>query len=153
LNFIKNNKMDIIDKLIKVAKNSSIVSQKHGAALISNKKIYSICANAIIKIIHVNNTMHSRSIHAELNVFSKFSKNNVKNMDIIVIRVNKHNVLKNSRPCNDCIEKLTICGIRKVYYSNSNGEIVSEIVQDMKKIHVSLGNRKMLENKMKSTKV
>jgi deoxycytidylate deaminase len=135
--------MDIcfINKLKKAATNSFIVNQKHGAALISNNKIYSISSNAPIKTITVDNVLHNRAIHAELNVFRNFSKKLCKNMDIIVIRVNKQNKLKNSRPCNNCIIKLLSCGIRKVYYSDDNGDIVCEFLKDMKHMHVSLGNR------------
>jgi deoxycytidylate deaminase len=55
--------------------------------------------------------------------------------------------LKNSRPCNHCIDKLIKVGIYKVYYSNENGIIVSEIVEDMEKLHISSGTKYQLSLK------
>jgi len=60
-------------------------------------------------------------------------------MDIIVIRINKKLQLRNSRPCKDCIDELKQIGIRKVYYSNDNGDIVYEFVENMIKTHTSAG--------------
>ena len=62
-------------------------------------------------------------------------------MDILVIRVNKNLTLKNSRPCSQCIDKLSKLGIRKVFYSNEEGDIVWEFVEQMKKTHISAGTR------------
>jgi hypothetical protein len=59
----------------------------------------------------------------------------------------KNNRLKNSRPCNHCIDKLIKVGIYKVYYSNENGIIVSEIVEDMEKLHISSGTKYQLSLK------
>ena len=80
-------------------------------------------------------------MHAEITVFEKLPRKKVKGMDILVIRINKNFALKNSRPCNQCIDKLIKFGIRKVFYSNEDGIIVSEFVERMEKIHISSGTK------------
>jgi len=129
-----------IELLTKIARES-IVYYKHAAALISKDTIYSLGHNKFIKGMKVNNQIYHKTIHAEITVFEKIPKKKIRGMDILVIRVNKSLELKNSRPCNQCIEKLSKLGIRKVYYSNENGDIVWEFVEQMEKNYVSAGTR------------
>jgi cytidine deaminase len=119
----------------------SIVYYKHAAALISGNKIYSSGTNKFIKEIKINNQIYYKTIHAEITVFKKLPKKKFHGLDIIVIRINKNLSLQNSRPCTQCIEKLYKLGIRKVYYSNEDGHIVGEFVEQMEKTHISSGTR------------
>lgn len=134
----KKSLQEQLEILTKMASNSTI-HYKHAAALISGNMIYSAGINKFIK--QSKKPMLRKTIHAEINVFEHFPKKNIKGMvlDILVIRINKNHILKNSRPCNQCIEKLQKIGIRKVYYSDDNGNIISEHVQYMEKIHSSSG--------------
>lgn len=139
-----------IELLKKLASNSDI-HYKHAAALIKNEKIYSAGINKFVKKLDVKSynkktgensiETHFKTIHAEISVFDKLSKKSSKGLDIIVIRINKNFTLKNSRPCNHCIDKLKKIGIRKVFYSNENGQIICEYIEHMKKIHISAGSR------------
>ena len=138
---------EYIDLLKKLAVNSDI-NCKHAAALLYNNNIYSPSINKFIKSFDIKskNTdeiqTHYKTIHAEISVFLNFpKKKSMKGMDIIVIRINKNLALKNSRPCNHCIDKLKKIGIRKVFYSNEDGKIISEFINDMEKIHISSGTR------------
>lgn len=138
--------LDCINLLKKIASSSNIY-YKHAAALIDGDRIYSAGANQYVKTMQVrlknSNEIqtHFRTIHAEISVFLKVPKKIAKGLDILVIRINKNFALKNSRPCNHCIDKLRKIGIRKVYYSNENGNIVGEFINDMEKLHVSDGNK------------
>lgn len=132
-----DNKFDL-DYLIKKAGNSIIYNQ-HAAGILQNKKIINYGINK-----YVNSS--KRTIHAEISAFTNLSKKCLKGLDIIVIRI-KNNRLKNSRPCNHCIDKLIKVGIYKVYYSNENGMIVSEIVEEMEKLHISSGTKYQLSLK------
>lgn len=143
----KKSLQEQLEILTKMASNSTI-HYKHAAALISGNMIYSAGINKFIKQSKIPKLHRKASacevrktIHAEINVFEHFPKKNIKGMvlDILVIRINKNHILKNSRPCNQCIEKLQKIGIRKVYYSDDNGNIISEHVQYMEKIHSSSG--------------
>lgn len=57
---------------------------------------------------------------------------------MFVIRVNGKGELMNSKPCNSCIYYMQLYGIKSVYYSNENGEIVREKLLDIKSTHLSI---------------
>jgi deoxycytidylate deaminase len=123
---------DHLNILKKVAMNSSL-NNKHSACLMNKNTIYSIGFNRYIK--------ERSSIHAEVDAICKIKNKCLKGIDILIIRINEKTdcKLKNSRPCNACIDKLFERGIRKVYYSNDLGEIVYEYIENMQRIHISSG--------------
>jgi cytidine deaminase len=129
---------DIISVLKKTAMKSS-VNSRHSAALINNNNgIYKAFYNKFIKKIRIkDNKDFFITIHAEISaVCNHIDKKNIKGMDIIVIRIDKLGKrLQNSRPCNTCIIKLKKLGIRKVFYSTINGDIVSEYIENMELLH------------------
>ena len=134
---------DYIDSLKKIAQNSSL-QHKHGACLIKSGKVFSFGYNKYIKKIFIENKTIMYTIHAEVDALCKVPNKSAKGMDILIIRIGK-NKLKNSRPCNSCIDKLSRYGIIKVYYSNEDGDIVCELVDSMPKLHNSSGYK--LRNK------
>ena len=111
---------------------------------IYKENIYSTGYNKFLKVksfkIDKENSIYYKTIHAEINAICQIPKLMAKGKDILVIRISKNLELKNSRPCNHCIEKLTKIGIRKVHYSNDQGIIISEFVSDMEKFHTSSGS-------------
>ena len=54
----------------------------------------------------------------------------IQTFDMLVIR-NYNNRLAESKCCADCIKVLQLFGIRRVYYSNGDGNIVCEKVKDI----------------------
>lgn len=87
--------------------------------------------------------------HAEENAINKYFSNlSYKNkkhiprrkLHIIVIRINNNAQLLESKPCSHCVEVMRSYGIRKVTYSNKNGELVTELLNDIKS-ESSLGYR------------
>lgn len=64
-----------------------------------------------------------------------------KKYDILVIRVTADGELANSRPCNHCIMTMREMGIRRVFYSDGKGNIVSEKVDEMEMTHVCQSHR------------
>jgi deoxycytidylate deaminase len=135
-----NSKLDnCIEKLVKLASNSPI-QYKHGACLLKGNKTYSFGFNRYIKEIFLNNQMVKFTVHAELDALYKLGNKNIKGMDILIIRIGKmNNNLKNSRPCNNCIEKMAQRGIRKVYLVITMGKIVCDFIDSMSRIHNSSG--------------
>lgn len=136
---IKSEKFNFALPLLKKIAGYSDISYKHAAALIHNDRIFSSGYNTFVPFKKINNIQIYKTIHAELSVFKHFPKKCVKGLDILVIRVNKQCSLRNSRPCDHCIEYLQRIGIRKVYYSTDCGQIVSEFVTNMIKQHTSAG--------------
>lgn len=128
---------DHIDLLKKIAQYSSL-QHKHAACLIKSGEIFSFGYNKYIKKIFIENKTIMYTIHAEVDAVCKVPNKSVKGMDILIIRIGT-NKLKNSRPCNSCIDKLSRYGIRKVYYSNEDGDIVCEFLDSMPKLHNSSG--------------
>ena len=58
-------------------------------------------------------------------------KSNNKKLDMIVIR-QSNGRLAESKCCQDCIKLLKSVGVRKVYYSNFDGDIVCEKLNNIK---------------------
>lgn len=131
--FRKNNFETILNKL-KHTCNKSNCSYKHSSAIIHKNKVLSIGYN-----YHFNNI----SIHAEIDACKNYMKlyncNDLKGVDIIVIRNNGdiNSDIKMSKPCIHCYKFLSNKGVRKIYYSNENGEISSYYINDLKTEHIS----------------
>jgi cytidine deaminase len=129
----------LVDTLIRIAKTSSLM-HKHSACLMQSGKMCSVAVNK-----HFQSTWKNEpicvSIHAEIGALFNCNAKSSKGMDILVVRIGKSQKMRNSRPCNACIEKLQKKGIRKAYYSTDTGSIVWEFVDTMPKLHTSCGNR------------
>jgi deoxycytidylate deaminase len=124
-----------LDMLTKLAIKSA-QTHKHAACLMKAGKITTVGVNKYFQI-KVNGKIINLGVHAEMDVCA--STKSTKGMDILIIRVSKSMMLRNSRPCNACIDKLQQRGIRRAYYSNDEGQIVYEYVDAMPKLHVSSG--------------
>lgn len=57
----------------------------------------------------------------------------------MVVRINKEGCLKNSRPCNQCLDTMKKYRIKKIIYSTENGELISEKPENMDQLHISSG--------------
>jgi deoxycytidylate deaminase len=64
---------------------------------------------------------------------------NFKKCVLIVVRYNRAGKLVNSYPCFFCLELIKLSGIKTIYYSNDEGELVKAKVKDMNFIHISTG--------------
>lgn len=131
--------IDSLEFLKKVARKSDVIN-KHSACVLKNGKILAYGVNKYFQIKVSDQKFHI-GVHAEMDAVSSCSFKYTKGADVLVIRVNKTNNLQYSRPCSVCIEKLQQKGIRKAYYSDNNGQIVYEFVDEMPKIHTSAGCR------------
>lgn len=81
----------------------------------------------------------SLSCHAEENALIKYrTKLRVRDrkeiarrkLHMVVIRINAHDELVNSKPCTNCIKLMKEFGIRKVSYSTPQG-MVTELVKNI----------------------
>jgi deoxycytidylate deaminase len=61
--------------------------------------------------------------HAELDVILKANEEDLSDHEIVVLRVDGEGKLNNSKPCNGCSHLIKQFSIKKIYYSNSKGEI------------------------------
>lgn len=58
-------------------------------------------------------------------------------IDLYVVRVNRNGELLDSRPCAECLNAMKSAEIHKVFYSTSNGTVISEKVKYMTSEHLS----------------
>lgn len=80
------------------------MKNKHASCLLKNGNIYSFGVNKYYNTKHI-----TLSIHAEIDALACIKK--TIGMDMIVIRLDKNNSLKMSKPCINCIDKMLKCGI------------------------------------------
>lgn len=142
----------IIDSLITFPiDDHNNMQQKHIAiAMINNRPIIQPKTNYIMDVTY-------GSIHAEIDLLyhiyktynitrSRKDLNKIettprkvtrrfKNIDIVVIRLSKNGMLKNSKPCIHCTSKLKEAGCNKVYYSTDDNEIVVEKIKNLTTHH------------------
>lgn len=60
-----------------------------------------------------------RHAHAETRLCQKLDEG----ATVFVVRVRRDGTLANSRPCDDCKISMFMSGVRKVYYTNEEGEV------------------------------
>lgn len=126
---------NLIDKLKKIAQKSP-VNNRHSAVLFKNDNFYNFSYNTFVK--------QDTTVHAEINAIKTFYERKVKGLHILVIRVNKSGIIRNSRPCNECIKKLLKLGIQKIFYSNDFGNITWEYTCNMTFKHISSASRRKI---------
>jgi hypothetical protein len=73
-----------------------------------------------------------------MNKFNRINKyrriiNRSDTLDILVIRISRSGILGNSRPCKNCIRRLSKMGykIKHVYYTTNDGSIIREKFDQM----------------------
>ena len=100
----------------------------HGSIIVTNNRILGRGYN------HPRTTYNGKqqlSMHAEVCALSRSHIKPRKTLDIYVVRINNAGSLVQSRPCSKCIPILKDIGVRKVYYSGSDGCIYVEQVKWM----------------------
>ena len=144
--------------------HDSLMRLKHGAILFSAKKQihYSCCNREGNKICGFD----VPSIHAEaccINAMlrgrfeTKFQRRGIDRKSIgkynvMVIRISSCGELRDSEPCCMCVNMMKLYGIKKVYYSNANGELCCRKISHYRAalssesaMHISHGLRLMTQ--------
>ncbi len=117
--------IEVNNKFIQIAieeANKSNHRQKVGCIIFDKKRIISKghnYAQKSVKKLHPKFQRFPFSIHAEVDTIIK-AKTDLKGTSILVIRVNKNNQFRLSKPCSNCQEYIKYIKIKKVYYSVSN---------------------------------
>lgn len=118
---------------------------KHTAWIITSGGIVAVGSNEPSYIIFGGKRL-AGATHAEENALKRFlhSKNHDKhkirrcNYSLLVIRYNYDGELRSSKPCVMCLKKIKEAGIKKVYYSTDEGDIVCERSCTMETDHLSV---------------
>lgn len=62
-------------------------------------------------------------LHAEKNAIVSLGEDNCYGLDMLVVRILRSGALTMARPCPSCMQYIQGCGIRRVYYSDWEGNI------------------------------
>jgi deoxycytidylate deaminase len=111
----------IVDDAIKLAKNGDH-KQRVGCVIFHKKKILSYGWNQCqrsVKKLHPKYQRWKGSVHAEVDAIIH-AKTELKGTSLLVIRINKKEQLRFSKPCQHCMKYIQHVGIKKVYYSTSS---------------------------------
>lgn len=102
---------------IRVAKTSKYPQFKHGAVVVSGGRHIASDVNKFRPF----NPKTSCSVHAEVAALKKYSRSNVKTVDLYVARVTNRSV-RGSKPCLNCQEYIHKIGtVANVYYTTREG--------------------------------
>lgn len=114
----------IIDLAIDLAHKCTFHRQKHGCVIFKNKQIISTGYNQkrYCKILDPKYKNWIDSLHAEQKAII-FSNIDLKRSSILIVRINRKNMLAYSKPCNICLSLIKDVGISHIYYSNEYGQI------------------------------
>lgn len=95
-----------------------------GAVIFKGSKIISSGRNEIrSNAIHPKYKKFLNTLHAEQNALIGLDWTQLKGCSILVIRINKNDELTIAKPCKMCMALLDYVGIKKIYYSESDGTI------------------------------
>ena len=105
-----------------------------GAVLFKGSRILASGHNGIRSSrIHPLHKQYNNSLHAEQNAILNIKDwSTLKGCSILVVKISKtRGVFSMARPCEMCQDLLRHVGIKSMYYTNGNGEIIHErIVYD-----------------------
>lgn len=73
----------------------------------------------------------------------KVIKKKFRNGKLLVLRIGKNGEYLNSKPCLNCIKFMKQFDIKTISYSDSNGDIITEKIDDIVTNHVSNGNKQL----------
>ena len=111
----------------RISYQSNYISYRHGAILIKGGSIINISSNKSNSCAFGNRFRvpytGSATLHAEIGAILGVERTTTQNADIYVVRINKKDEFRMSKPCSMCQNALKFCGISRVFYSTDNGNI------------------------------
>lgn len=117
----------ILKLALEEAESSSNYPYRIGAVIFKGSRIISSGHNQIrSNSISKKYKIFEESLHAEQDALLGIDWLKLKGCSICVVRLNYSGSLSMGKPCNMCYSALKFVGIKKIYYSNYNGEIVCE---------------------------
>lgn len=117
----------------------SVCHRQHACVLFNKNTILSEGYNDYIFKRGVNTNNYT--IHAEMKAIKpeKLRKFKSKKFNMLVIRIDKYGNLRNSKPCVDCVKVIKTLPIKKIYYSDDDGNIISISKNALSSDHRSAG--------------
>ena len=119
----------IINRAIEECRLSAFRTRM-GAVIFKGSRIVSSGHNSLrsSSFIFSKYKRYYNSMHAEQAALVGLDWSKLKGYSILVLKISKtKEMLSMAKPCNLCMDLLSIVGIKNIYYSNSDGEIVKYI--------------------------
>jgi len=122
-----SNREEAMMKAAIWAAHQSIEPNRHGAILAKRGHLCTYGWNKN-KTHPAAVVYYSKCIHAELAAIIQLDNKDLSGLDIYVARImrSKGEPLGMSRPCRVCMRMLTMAGIRRIYFTNKQGEWAME---------------------------
>ena len=122
---------------------------KHGCVAVANGKVVGRGFNHYRTAFSDSFEHRCHSCHAEISSLRAALKTNVKPKKIIlyVCRVDKRQVLQESRPCVDCMSTIRKLQIKKIVHSSNNGGITVLLPPDYHNDHMTHGYKSLRTSK------
>tara|TARA_B100001094_G_C18180758_1_gene800741 strand:- start:694 stop:1167 length:474 start_codon:yes stop_codon:yes gene_type:complete len=145
---LSNKELNLSNLAIDIALQSN-QHYKLGCIIIKNGKI--VCKHFNDKRSRINGK-NFVCIHAEINCIHnllKYEKNNrkLKNYSMLVIRIGKDDdgniVFRNAKPCKYCTESIKKIGLKKIIYSNDDGDLEKIKINELESEYISKGYDRM----------
>ena len=107
-----------------LAKKSTFYPYRHGAILVRGPKILSTginqgSFNSLAARFHL--VPQHASLHAEIACILGIDRSILEKADLYVLRLNRSNQIGLSKPCDVCQKALRHVGIRRIFYTDANG--------------------------------
>lgn len=113
----------VVNAAIDAARKSTY-RVKLGAVVFKGKRILSSGWNQI-RSSSLKHKNYENSLHAEQSALLGLEWKKLKGYSLLVVKISrKEERLSNAHPCEMCMQLMDFIGIKDVYYSNENGEIV-----------------------------
>ena len=76
-------------------------------------------------------------------------KKKMKKITLYVVRIGNDDTLRNSAPCTNCFDVIREMGIKRIVFSNENGEIISTNTNSFTTTHFTHGTRAIQDRNYK----
>lgn len=125
--------------IVRVAHTVALQSEhlmKVGAVLFKGGSIFRIACNSTKPSSMSLKYNEHGTRHAEVNVINNVPDEVLKGLSLLVVRVGRTGTLTCAKPCSTCFKVLLDKGIKRVYYTNYEGQVVKlslQYVEDYKK--------------------
>jgi deoxycytidylate deaminase len=118
-----------IDLAARVAQQTEFKEYRHGAVLVKGGTVINTSCNKNKYKAWAGRFRKSQkgyaTVHAEIGAILGLDRSITEGATVYVVRVGKCGSLRNSKPCQMCEAAMQYVGIKKVVYSNENGDIDS----------------------------
>ena len=139
---ISNRDQRFVEIAANEAKRSMCLMQ-HGCVAVKNGRIIGRGYNTYRTSSKDGFIQNCMTCHAEISALRQVNKynKNFKKVILYIVRLDHNNCLKSSGPCIDCMNQILRLKIKRIIYSNNDGELIVENPESYITKHKTTGYR------------